>query len=112
MQPQFHSHMFCSFDAATPKNLLLKYEIYDYIAASPSKDLYFVSYRAPPLRSRGDNLDIDVALPRFKKDGVSVGIASSVTAYARIFMSQFKNNPDFNLSAPPKEASDDGFNIY
>jgi DNA polymerase type B, organellar and viral len=28
---------------------------------------------------------------------VSVGIASAITAYARIHMSQFKNNPDFNL---------------
>jgi hypothetical protein len=28
---------------------------------------------------------------------VSIGIASAITAYARIHMSQFKNNPDFNL---------------
>jgi hypothetical protein len=28
---------------------------------------------------------------------ISVGIASAITAYARIHMSQFKNNPDFNL---------------
>jgi hypothetical protein len=28
---------------------------------------------------------------------VSVGIAAAITAYARIHMSQFKNNPNFNL---------------
>jgi DNA polymerase elongation subunit (family B) len=28
---------------------------------------------------------------------VSIAIASAITAYARIHMSQFKNNPDFNL---------------
>jgi len=28
---------------------------------------------------------------------VSIGIAAAITAYARIHMSQFKNNPDFNL---------------
>jgi hypothetical protein len=28
---------------------------------------------------------------------VSINIASAITAYARIHMSQFKNNPNFNL---------------
>jgi hypothetical protein len=28
---------------------------------------------------------------------VSIGIASAITAYARIHMSQFKNNPNFIL---------------
>jgi hypothetical protein len=28
---------------------------------------------------------------------VSISIASAITAYARIHMSQFKNNPNFNL---------------
>jgi hypothetical protein len=28
---------------------------------------------------------------------ISISIASAITAYARIHMSQFKNNPDFNL---------------
>jgi hypothetical protein len=28
---------------------------------------------------------------------VSIGIAAAITAYARIHMSQFKNNPNFNL---------------
>lgn len=28
---------------------------------------------------------------------ISIGIAASITAYARIYMSWFKNNPDFNL---------------
>lgn len=28
---------------------------------------------------------------------ISIGIAAAITAYARIFMSQFKNNPNFNL---------------
>jgi hypothetical protein len=28
---------------------------------------------------------------------INVGIAAAITAYSRIYMSQFKNNPDFNL---------------
>lgn len=49
----------------------------------------------------------DYKLVSFKNDSsvnedqathnVSIGIAAAITAYARIHMSQFKNNPDFNL---------------
>ena len=28
---------------------------------------------------------------------ISIGIASAVTAYSRVYMTQFKNNPDYNL---------------
>jgi hypothetical protein len=34
----------------------------------------------------------------FDKDlKISIGIASAVTAYSRLYMSKFKNNPDYNL---------------
>ena len=33
----------------------------------------------------------------FETHNINIGIASAVTAYARIYMSQFKNNPNYNL---------------
>jgi|SRR5882757_6060655 len=44
---------------------------------------FFVTYKDPDL-SQNDNK-------------ISIGIASAVTAYSRIFMSNFKNNSDFKL---------------
>lgn len=42
--------------------------------------------------------DIDTLLDSGKEThNVNVAIASAITAYARIHMSQFKNNPEFNL---------------
>jgi DNA polymerase elongation subunit (family B) len=42
--------------------------------------------------------DINTMLDGIKQThNVSVAIASAITAYARIHMSQFKNNPDFKL---------------
>ena len=89
MQPQLHSHVFCNFDEIT-QLIATGAEILDYIAVSPS-NLYFVTYPSETVS------DLDTALPRLRGGGVSVGIASAVTAYARVFMSKFKNNPDFNL---------------
>jgi DNA polymerase type B, organellar and viral len=42
--------------------------------------------------------DIDTLLDSTKEThNVNIAIASAITAYARIHMSQFKNNPEFNL---------------
>jgi len=42
--------------------------------------------------------DINTLLDNAKEShNVNVAIASAITAYARIHMSQFKNNPEFNL---------------
>jgi len=42
----------------------------------------------------GDNTSLDNAN---ETHNTNVAIASAITAYARVHMSQFKNNPDFNL---------------
>jgi hypothetical protein len=47
---------------------------------------------------RALNKDINTLLDNTKEThNVNIAIASAITAYARIHMSQFKNNPDFNL---------------
>ena len=47
---------------------------------------------------RNPQADVNTMLDGNKEThNVSIGIASAITAYARIHMSQFKNNPDFNL---------------
>ena len=77
MEPQLQNHEFCNFSKVM---LLTKLDNnLDYIEID--KDLFFVSYT-----------DKDK-----KANGVSVSVASAVTAYARIYMSQFKNNPNYEL---------------
>jgi hypothetical protein len=47
---------------------------------------------------RTHQTDINTMLDGIKQThNVSISIASAITAYARIHMSQFKNNPDFKL---------------
>ena len=85
MQPQLHSHIFANFSEV--QELCTKFEIIDYIEID--KDLYFVTYESE------DSNELDSSFS--KNSGVSVSIASAVTAYARVYMSQFKNNQDYNL---------------
>lgn len=47
---------------------------------------------------RSSQADINTMLDGHKEThNVSIGISAAITAYARIHMSQFKNNPDFKL---------------
>jgi hypothetical protein len=67
------------------KNIFLKlaekYEIIDFLDLKD--DEFFCSFINP------DNLD--------KELKISIGIASAVTAYSRVYISQFKNNLKYNL---------------
>jgi hypothetical protein len=50
------------------------------------------------VKHRAVKKDINTLLDSGKEThNVNVAIASAITAYARIHMTQFKNNPDFNL---------------
>jgi len=50
------------------------------------------------IKYRTKTKDINTLLDNASEThNVSIGIASAITAYARIHMSQFKNNPDYNL---------------
>jgi hypothetical protein len=50
------------------------------------------------IQHRSENKDQQTMLyGNLETHNVSIAIASAITAYARIHMSQFKNNPDFNL---------------
>jgi hypothetical protein len=50
------------------------------------------------VKHRSFQKDVNTLLDGFKEThNVSIAIASAITAYSRIHMSQFKNNPNFNL---------------
>jgi hypothetical protein len=50
------------------------------------------------IKHRSFQKDVNNILDGFKEThNVNIAIAAAITAYARIHMSQFKNNPDFNL---------------
>jgi hypothetical protein len=50
------------------------------------------------LKHRAKTKDINTLLDNASEThNVSIAVASAITAYARIHMSQFKNNPNFNL---------------
>jgi hypothetical protein len=50
------------------------------------------------VKHRSFQKDVNTMLDGFKEThNVSIAIAAAITAYARIHMTQFKNNPDFNL---------------
>src|SRR4029077_11732504 len=47
---------------------------------------------------KNPNVEIKTALDSgFETHNINISIAAAVTAYARIYMSQFKNNPNYNL---------------
>lgn len=57
----------------------------------PLNDKFLIKYKHI-------NKDINTLLDNATEThNVSIGIAAAITAYARIHMSQFKNNPNFNL---------------
>ena len=78
MKPITNVNQFCSFDDF--KKLSEQFEIIDFIDLG---ELLFVDFINPELIN--------------KDHKVSIGISSAVTAYSRVFMSQFKNNDKFNL---------------
>lgn len=88
MEPQLHSHIFTTFEGIQ-RLISNNNEILDFIDLGNNQ--YFVSYQGANVQ------ELDNTLPRSKKGGVSISVASAVTAYARIYMSQFKNNIDYNL---------------
>lgn len=63
----------------------------DNIKIVPLGNKYMVIYSST-------QKNIDTMLDGYKEThNVSIAIAAAITAYARIHMTQFKNNPDFNL---------------
>jgi len=47
---------------------------------------------------RDDKVELNTLLDNgFEKHNINISIASAITSYARIHMSQFKNNPNYNL---------------
>jgi hypothetical protein len=79
MKPIYTDQVFINKKQLT--KLIEKYEVIDLIDLKD--DNFFCSFINPK------NLD--------KELKISIGIASAVTAYARVYMSHFKNNPNINL---------------
>jgi hypothetical protein len=79
LNPVLENHLFCSFELL--KELSQTANIVEEMTLG--EDLMFVSYTSK------DEIESSVK--------TSISIASAVTAYARVEMSKFKNNPDFEL---------------
>jgi hypothetical protein len=73
-----HKDYFNDFENKFLDNIIEKIELGDYI---------LVRYKATVDQINNDE----------ETHNVSIGIAAAITAYARIHMSQFKNNPKINL---------------
>jgi hypothetical protein len=87
MSPHFENHSI--IDADSLDFFIDRFDVLDYKKLSNNKLL--ISFN-----DNKNNKDLN----KIKKDrliSVSVSIASAITSYARIFMSKFKNNPDFKL---------------
>lgn len=78
MDPVLNEHEFGNLERIQVLSKNVKDLDYEKI----DEDLYFISYCG-----EADE----------ESFGISVSIASAVTAYARVYMSQFKNNPYYNL---------------
>jgi len=89
MDPNFENHVITKNENIN--SYLNKYKVIDFKQISDGKVL--ISYIKKD----------DFEFSNFKTSGnikninVSVSISSAITAYARMFMSKFKNNPNYNL---------------
>jgi len=79
MKPIFTDQVFVNKKQLT--KLIENFEIIDLIDLKNND--FFCSFINP------NNFDKDLK--------ISIGIASAVTAYSRVYMSKFKNNPNYNL---------------
>jgi hypothetical protein len=82
MNPELEKHVI--IEGSKRYEYIEKYEVSDILDLKNGKEL--VTYS-----DHNDDLDYD------KQSNVSVSLAASVTAYARIHMSQFKNNDKYTL---------------
>jgi len=82
LNPILESHVFCNFEEF--KSISEKFDIVEKMDLGELG--WFVSFRNPSLSNSAG-----------VQTKSSIAIASAVTAYARVHMSKFKNNPDFNL---------------
>jgi len=83
LNPVLERHIFCSFD-----DFKLLSEKYDIIDKMDLGELgMFTSFNDPSLGQESNGVQAKS----------SIAIASAVTAYARVKMSKYKNNPDFEL---------------
>ena len=101
--PEFNSHAI--IDVSELDNYISKYDVIDTIELSRMSSSNITDDALDNVNGSNSllitynekhNLPADSNKFRGKKN-VSVSIASGITAYSRIFMSQFKNNPNFIL---------------
>jgi DNA polymerase type B, organellar and viral len=83
MRPDFEEHEVITYDKEN--EYINKFNISDIIDFKNGKEL--ISFYKPILNLDKEN----------KKCNISVVISAAVTAYSRIYMSQFKNNKDYTL---------------
>jgi hypothetical protein len=72
-------------------------ELYDYIDNYTIENIIPLDNNKSLVSYLDDNKYKNILLSKDSKNNISIGIASAITAYARIHMTQFKNNPKFDL---------------
>ncbi|KAH7916880.1 hypothetical protein BV22DRAFT_1027292, partial [Leucogyrophana mollusca] len=72
-------------------------ELYDFVDNYSINEVIPLDDNKSLISYLDDNKVNSIILSNDSKANISIGIASAITAGARIHMSQFKNNPDYNL---------------
>lgn len=88
MDYKLEQHQF--MDNAKLTEILQREEVEVSLPYNMDSDVNLVSYLD---KSKYEGLEIDIK----HEFNVSIGIASAISAYARVHMSQFKNNPKYTL---------------
>jgi hypothetical protein len=72
-------------------------ELYDYIDKYTIENIIPLDNNKSLISYLDDNKYKNILLSKDSKNNISISIASAITAYARIHMTQFKNNPNIDL---------------
>ena len=97
MDPNFESHSIINSEDL--EEYFDRYDIVDYKELNNGQKLlisYVVKAGSSAAKGQGFRQDKSSGVNN-KQKNVSISVASSITAYARIFMSKFKNNPKYKI---------------
>ena len=99
MDPNFESHSIINSEDL--EEYFDKYDIVDYKELNNGQKLlisYVVKAGSSAAKGKGQGFRQEKSSgANNKQKNVSISVASSITAYARIFMSKFKNNPKYKI---------------
>lgn len=78
-------------------NIINDEELYNYIDKYTINNIISLDNNKSLISYFDNNIKSNIMLSNETHSNISIGIASAITAYSRIHMTQFKNNSDYNL---------------